>query len=726
MSLLGGDNDVTLTIKAKDEASAGINSVLGSVGKLAGGFAVGQLAVSGLRAGFSFLSREISSTISAFAEAEKVNAQTEAVIRSTGGAAGMTAEAVRDLASSLQSQTTYTDEAIQSAENLLLTFTNITNDIFPDATKVVLDMSTALGQDTKASAIQLGKALQDPIEGVNALRRVGVNFTQAQQDVIAKLVDTGKAGEAQRMIIAELSKEFGGSAVAAANTYAGKVEQMKNKMDDFKESIGAGVTPVLGNLITTISEVASNMVGTTNVTMAAFKAFRLFAEGAFAATNMLVQLGSGLAAAGVNIAKFTDKLNFFNGNRDQEYDKQLTAVGKFANGSSEAFQKFVNANTEVSYALQKTSEQSEKTSKAGIAALGNFSTSAKKTAKDTAESYNKLGEALTKVRQTGADDLASLAKSHEESVKTSTERISELRKNLRDLSDSYAQTGAEAAKAFSSQQANDAKDIGEAIVAQQQKIADLRKQAGTEIDPQKRINIEAELKKEQAAYVASAEFIKTMDVEVIEAKRRAGLSEFERQIEDYKAKRAQAEIEYAEKRADAAREYAARVTELRQQTELEKKKMAEENERYMTAQASITKILAQAEAMRLNTTKSSAEQVIKLVDAQIEKYNRLAEAIQRATQGKGAQVNVASAPITSREHGGIVPGAVGTAVPILAHGQETIVPAGQSRSSMSEGGGITVNINNPSIRSDGDLNAMRQMIEDAFRDVSRVHKLTTI
>lgn len=76
------------------------------------------------------------------------------------------------------------------------------------------------------------------------------------------------------------------------------------------------------------------------------------------------------------------------------------------------------------------------------------------------------------------------------------------------------------------------------------------------------------------------------------------------------------------------------------------------------------------------------------------------------------------------EHGGIVPGAVGQAVPIMAHGQEMILPASQSR--QSNNGNVTITINNPSVRSDADLNAMKEMIEDAFRDVSRVHKLTTV
>lgn len=190
-------------------------------------------------------------SVKAFEESQNAIAQTEAVLKSTGNAAGVTAEQVTKLATSLQKQTKFSDEDVRSAENLLLTFTSIGKDIFPDATKTVLDMSTALGQDLKSSSVQLGKALQDPINGITALRRVGVNFTDDQQAVIAKLVETGKTAEAQRLIIAELNKEFGGSAAAAGDTFAGKIEKLKNQFNDLQEDVGQFLIEALGPLVST-------------------------------------------------------------------------------------------------------------------------------------------------------------------------------------------------------------------------------------------------------------------------------------------------------------------------------------------------------------------------------------------------------------------------------------------------------------------------------------------
>ena len=129
---------------------------------------------------------------------------------------------VGDLVTAISNKAGYDDEAIQSGANLLLTFTNIRNeagkgnDIFNQSTRILTDMSTAMGTEPKQAAIQLGKALNDPIKGISALSRVGVTFTDGQKKTIKSLVDGGKTMQAQKIILKELNSEFGGSAAAQA------------------------------------------------------------------------------------------------------------------------------------------------------------------------------------------------------------------------------------------------------------------------------------------------------------------------------------------------------------------------------------------------------------------------------------------------------------------------------------------------------------------------------
>lgn len=186
-------------------------------------------------------------SIKAFSESQDMIAQTNAVLKSTGGVAGVTAKMVNDLSVSWERQTKYSDEAVRGAENILLTFTNIHKDTFPQATAAVLNMSTALHEDLQSASIQVGKALQDPVNGITALKRVGVNFTDAQKDVIKHLVETGQTAKAQQLIIAELNREFGGSAKAAGDTYSGMLEKLKNRLDDIEEIIGGKLVAALTN-----------------------------------------------------------------------------------------------------------------------------------------------------------------------------------------------------------------------------------------------------------------------------------------------------------------------------------------------------------------------------------------------------------------------------------------------------------------------------------------------
>lgn len=173
-------------------------------------------------------------------EAEKVQAQLTARIKSTGAAAGLTIGELNKMAASLQFKTSFDDEAIGGAQALLLTFTKIGRDVFPKATEAVLDLSTAMGTDLNSAALQVGKALNDPVAGITALSRAGVQFSQSQKDTIKQLVETGRQAEAQTIILKELETQMGGAAVAARNTLGGALQALENSFNNLLEGDGSG------------------------------------------------------------------------------------------------------------------------------------------------------------------------------------------------------------------------------------------------------------------------------------------------------------------------------------------------------------------------------------------------------------------------------------------------------------------------------------------------------
>lgn len=220
---------------------------------------LGKVAAVGVGGAFAGLAVILKTGFDELAEGQKVAAQTAAVLKSTGGAANVTAKQVSRLSESISAYSGVDDEAIQAGENLLLTFTKLQNrtgkgnKIFSRATKTIVDMSVALGQDMKSSAIQVGKALNDPIRGVTALRRVGVSFTKEQEKTIEGLVKSGKAMEAQKLILRELAVEFGGSARAYGSTLPGALAKLKNAFEGVTGALAEGLSPVVTDVAKRIS-----------------------------------------------------------------------------------------------------------------------------------------------------------------------------------------------------------------------------------------------------------------------------------------------------------------------------------------------------------------------------------------------------------------------------------------------------------------------------------------
>ena len=214
-------------LKQLDKTAASTEKRAAALGKTLGN-------VAAAFAGGAFLQKVIANTI----EQERVTAQLEQTLKSTGRYTPELSQNMQDFASSLQQVTTFGDEAIIASQALLLTFTQIGGDVFPRAQRSILDVATAMGTDLKAASLQVGKALNDPIKGVAALAESGIQFTESQKAMIKEMVETGRVAEAQGVILKELETQFGGSAEAARNTLGGALKSLQNTFGDLLEGNG--------------------------------------------------------------------------------------------------------------------------------------------------------------------------------------------------------------------------------------------------------------------------------------------------------------------------------------------------------------------------------------------------------------------------------------------------------------------------------------------------------
>lgn len=247
-----------ITIQGVSQAKSDLQSVgadTDSLGSKLKNSLSGALAFASNVAGqaLGFLKDQLIDSVKVAMDHQAVMSQTAQVLKSTHDASGMTAQALDDLSHSLANTTTFSDDTIESGENLLLTFTGIGKQTFPEATQAMLDMSQAMGMDTSNAALQLGKALNDPLTGLTALSREGVTFSDAEKQSIKTMMAHNDVAAAQKIMLKELETEFGGSAVAAGKTFAGQVAILQNHLEELKEKIGTALLPVLSSLMGVIS-----------------------------------------------------------------------------------------------------------------------------------------------------------------------------------------------------------------------------------------------------------------------------------------------------------------------------------------------------------------------------------------------------------------------------------------------------------------------------------------
>ncbi len=205
--------------------------------RLLGGAFAGITAVGALGGFISLLKDSVIS----LANFERLGLRTDSLIRATGNAAGLSRKALEDYAKQLDLATLGDRDGIMQAINALQTFRSVQGETFTRAISLASDLSEVLGVDLRGQVVQLGKALEDPITGMTALRRVGVSFTQQQMDQAKALVQSNQKLEAQRMILDEIERQVGGSAAAAAGGLLGKLDTLNYRWRELKEQLADSV-----------------------------------------------------------------------------------------------------------------------------------------------------------------------------------------------------------------------------------------------------------------------------------------------------------------------------------------------------------------------------------------------------------------------------------------------------------------------------------------------------
>lgn len=191
----------------------------------------------------------VSGWISDASGALDATAKLDAQIKATGGSAGFTADQLASVADQLEKLTGIQAESVQAGQSTLLMFENIQGLEFDRATKSAADLAVTMGTDVANAARLVGRALDDPIRGLDGLAKAGVEFSEAEREMIESLVNSGDIVAAQTIILDRLDEKVGGVAETMGQTFSGKLAILDAKFGDLGETIAGYIIPYIEALL---------------------------------------------------------------------------------------------------------------------------------------------------------------------------------------------------------------------------------------------------------------------------------------------------------------------------------------------------------------------------------------------------------------------------------------------------------------------------------------------
>lgn len=251
------------------------------------------MAIQMIGAAVQKVKAAVSAMESEWAGQEKAVAILNSTLRATGASAWTSSAQLQAMASKLQDVTGYADDVIISMQGVLLGFKNIKGDNFKEASVQIINMARVMGMDLTSAAQAVGKALDDPINGVDSLSRQGFRFSDSQKEVLKSLVQAGKTAEAQKIILDELATTYGGAAEAANETGAALKDKLQVATSELNEELGHfltdGLAPFRRELINNVNAIGDFFA-------------KVNSNGSAAET--LQKIATGLGAATAAVAAF--------------------------------------------------------------------------------------------------------------------------------------------------------------------------------------------------------------------------------------------------------------------------------------------------------------------------------------------------------------------------------------------------------------------------------------
>lgn len=230
-----------------------------------------------------------------FAQYELASVALEGTLRRVGNISGMTADELREFASSIESASLITEEKVLEIEAVFLRLGITAGKQFRDVTQLSVDLAAVMGTDPVQAAQALGRAIEDPIDGLSQLRR---SFKELDEGTIAAVQALARAGDetgAVTLLIERLQEKIGGSAATQADTLYGAWLRATDAAGDFARSAAevTGATSaarsVLEGATTVLNSWTGAMTGSKGPTESMTKSLQFMGVAYLTLTGRIVE-----------------------------------------------------------------------------------------------------------------------------------------------------------------------------------------------------------------------------------------------------------------------------------------------------------------------------------------------------------------------------------------------------------------------------------------------------
>lgn len=173
--------------------------------------------------------------IKAFAEEEAATGRLTAALRDQGTATTDTIANYQAMAEQFQTTTRYSDDAVTAAQTALTQIGRIGPEQMQPAIQAAANLAASLGIGIEEAAKKLGIVIGSDGAKLGTLKKY--------------LGDVELKGKDASEILAIFNSKFGGAAAADMETTNGKLQNLNNKLDDFKGKVGEVLSTALTPLL---------------------------------------------------------------------------------------------------------------------------------------------------------------------------------------------------------------------------------------------------------------------------------------------------------------------------------------------------------------------------------------------------------------------------------------------------------------------------------------------